>query len=153
MAKPALDQAKRPYIGLELKEISGGAEIEYIERLKTEWVRLDRTVGTDKRIVRIAQHVAEHSDRYLEVLDGKAIVVCMSRRICVGLYNNAIIRLRPKSHSDADDEGVSKVVMAGSAAHPPEWQPHIRNEARWERLAAWFRDPNDPLKLVTVREM
>ena len=152
MAKLALDEAERPYIDPEFDEITEGEEIERKEQLKTKWAQLERIVGTEKRIALIARDILDHFDRRLEVLDGKAMVVCMSRRICVDLYN-AIIRLRPEWHSDADDEGVIKVVMTGSAADPLEWQPHIRNKARRKRLAERFRNPNDPLKMVIVRDM
>jgi type I restriction enzyme R subunit len=93
-----------------------------------------------------------HFERRLEAMDGKAMVVCMSRRICVDLYN-AIIRLRPDWHDDDDDKGIIKIVMTGSAADPAEWQPHIRNKARREELAKRFKDPSDLFKIVIVRDM
>jgi type I restriction enzyme R subunit len=86
------------------------------------------------------------------VWDGKAMIVCMSRRICVELYNE-IVRLRPEWHHEDDDKGVIKVVMTGSASDPPEWQPHIRNKERREFLANRFRNPKDPFKIVIVRDM
>jgi len=94
----------------------------------------------------------EHFDRRLEAMDGKAMVVCMSRRICVALYR-AIVALRPGWHHPEDDQGVIKVVMTGSAADPADWQPHIRNKQRREVLATRFRDPNDPFRVVLVRDM
>jgi type I restriction enzyme R subunit len=86
------------------------------------------------------------------VWDGKAMIVCMSRRICVELYKE-IVRLRPEWHHEDDDKGVIKVVMTGSASDPPEWQPHIRNKERREFLANRFRNPKDPFKIVIVRDM
>jgi type I restriction enzyme R subunit len=80
------------------------------------------------------------------------MIVCMSRRICVELYNE-IVRLRPEWHHEDDDKGVIKVVMTGSASDPPEWQPHIRNKERREFLANRFRNPKDPFKIVIVRDM
>jgi type I restriction enzyme R subunit len=80
------------------------------------------------------------------------MIVCMSRRICVELYNE-IVRLRPEWHHEHDDKGVIKVVMTGSASDPPEWQPHIRNKERWEFLANRFRNPKDPFKIVIVPDM
>jgi type I restriction enzyme R subunit len=85
-------------------------------------------------------------------MDGKAMIVCMSRRICVELYA-ALVKLRPGWHDDADDKGVIKVVMTGSASDPVEWQPHIRNKPRREDLAKRYKDSADPLKLVIVRDM
>ncbi|MCX7652570.1 MAG: DUF3387 domain-containing protein, partial [Bacteroidia bacterium] len=83
---------------------------------------------------------------------GKGMVVCMSRRICVELYRE-IVKLRPAWHDDDDTRGVIKVVMTGSPSDPPDWQPHIRDKRRRELLANRFRDPNDPLRLVLVRDM
>ena len=93
-----------------------------------------------------------HFGQRLEALEGKAMVVCMSRRICIDLYRE-LARLRPDWHDDDDDRGSIKVVMTGSASDPPEWQPHIRNKARREALANRFRDPADPLQVVLVRDM
>ncbi len=100
----------------------------------------------------MARDIVEHFERRLEAMDGKAMVVCMSRRICVDLYND-IVRLRPGWHHQDDDKGTVKVVMTGSAADPPDWQPHIRNKERREFLARRFRDPDDPFKLAIVRDM
>ena len=85
-------------------------------------------------------------------LDGKAMVVCMSRRICVALYNE-IIKLRPDWHSDDDNAGRVKIVMTGAASDPPQWQPHIGNKSRRDLLAKRARKPDDPLQLVIVRDM
>lgn len=76
----------------------------------------------------------------------------MSRRICVEMYN-AIVKLRPDWHSDDDDKGVVKIVMSGSASDTPEWQPHILSKPRREALAKRFKDPEDPMKVVIVRDM
>ncbi len=96
----------------------------------------------------------QHFEDRVAALDGKAMIVCMSRRICVALYD-AIVKLRPDWHSDDDDAGAIKVVMTGAASDPPAWQPHIgkRPKARRELLAKRAKDPNDPLKLVIVRDM
>jgi hypothetical protein len=93
-----------------------------------------------------AQDMVGHFEQRLQALDGKAKVVCVSRRICVDLYNE-IVRLRPAWHHEDDDKGVIKVVMTGSASGPPEWQPHIRNKERREFLANRFRNPADPFKM------
>ncbi len=83
---------------------------------------------------RIAGDIVDHFEQRLEVLEGKAMVVCMSRRICVDLYNE-LVRLRPDWQDDADAGGSIKVVMTGSASDPPEWQQHVRNKTRREALA------------------
>jgi type I restriction enzyme R subunit len=85
-------------------------------------------------------------------MDGKAMIVCMSRRICVELYK-AIVSIRPDWHHEDDDKGMIKIVMTGSASDPPEWQAHIRNKVRREELAQRFKDPRDPFKIVIVRDM
>ena len=88
----------------------------------------------------------------METLQGKAMIVCMSRRICIDLYRQ-LVNLRPDWHSDEDEKGVIKVVMTGSASDPPDWQQHIRNKARRETLAKRFRDADDSLQIVLVRDM
>jgi type I restriction enzyme R subunit len=127
-------------------------EIERKERLKTKWAQLEAVVGAEKRLKLIARDIVEHFERRLEALEGKAMIVCMSRRICVELYNE-IVRLRPEWHHEDDDKGQIKVVMTGSAADPTDWQPHIRNKPRREALTNRFRDPRDPFRIVIVRDM
>lgn len=152
LAKLALDESERPRIDPDFEEVTEGEELERKEQLKTKWAQLEAIVGAQRRLQLIAQDIVEHFERRLEVLEGKAMVVCMSRRICVELYNQ-IVQLRPDWHDDDDAQGKIKVVMTGSASDPPEWQPHIRNKARREALANRFRDPNDPLQIVIVRDM
>ena len=152
LAKLDLPEELKPRIDEEFEEVTEGEEVERKERLKTKWAQLEAVVGAEERIRLVAQDIVEHFERRLEALDGKAMVVCMSRRICVELYNE-IVRLRPEWHDDADDRGQVKVVMTGSASDPPDWQPHIRNKQRREFLAKRFRDPSDSFKLVIVRDM
>ena len=85
-------------------------------------------------------------------MDGKALIVCMSRRICIDLYRE-LARLQPDWHHEDDQQGRIKVVMTGSASDPSDWQPHIRNKKRRELLAKRFRDPGDPLQVAIVRDM
>ncbi len=152
LAKLELSEFERPRLDAEFEEVTEGEEIEHKEKLKTKWAQLEALVGTEKRLKLIAQDLVNHFERRLEAMDGKAMVVCMSRRICVDLYN-AIVAIRPNWHHDDDDKGVIKVVMTGSASDPLDWQPHIRNKARREALAKRFKDPNDPFKIVIVRDM
>ena len=152
LAKLDLPEEEKPKVDEEFEEVTEGEEVERKERLKTKWARLEAVVGAEKRLRLIAQDIVNHFEQRLQALDGKAMVVCMSRRICVELYNE-IVRLRPEWHHEDDDKGVIKVVMTGSASDPPEWQPHIRNKDRREFLARRFRDPNDPFKIVIVRDM
>ncbi len=152
LAKLALDEAERPKIDPEFEEVTEGEEVDRKEKLKTKWAQLEAVVGTEKRLRIVAQDIVAHFDQRLEAMDGKAMVVCMSRRICVELYRE-IVKLRPQWENENDEQGAIKVVMTGSASDPVDWQPHIRNKPRREAMANRFRDPSDPLKMVLVRDM
>ncbi len=152
LARLALDEHEKPHIDPGFEEATEGEEVDRREKLKTKWAQLEAIVGAEKRIALVAQDVVEHFDRRLEAMDGKAMVVCMSRRICIDLYRE-LVRLRPDWHDDSDTSGALKIVMTGSASDPPDWQAHIRNKARREELAKRFRDPADPLRMVLVRDM
>ncbi|HOK98627.1 MAG TPA: type I restriction endonuclease subunit R [Bacteroidales bacterium] len=152
LIKLELDEAFRVKLDEEFEEVTEGEEVEHKERLKTKWAQLEALVGAEKRIKLVAQDLVNHFERRLEVMDGKAMVVCMSRRICIDLYN-AIIAIRPDWHHTDDDKGNIKIVMTGSATDPVEWQLHIRNKQRREELARRFKDPSDPFRIVIVRDM
>ncbi len=152
LAKLELSEAERPKVDAEFDEATEGEELEHKEQLKTRWAQLEAIVGADKRIKVIAQDMVTHFEQRQSVIDGKAMIVCMSRRICVDLYN-ALIALQPAWHSDDDTQGVLKVVMTGSAADGEAWQRHIRNKPRREAIAKRFKDPTDPFKIVIVRDM
>jgi type I restriction enzyme R subunit len=152
LAKLMLDEAEKPKLDPEFEEVTESEEVTQRERLKTKWAALEALVGTEKRLNLIAQDMVNHFENRLEAMDGKAMIVCMSRRICVDLYN-AIVAIRPDWHSNNDDQGIIKVVMTGSASDKEEMQPHIRNKPRREELANRFRDENDPFKIVIVRDM
>ena len=151
LARLALDEREKPRIDPGFEEATEGEEIDSREKLKTKWAQLEAVVGTEKRIALVAKDIIDHFEKRLEAMDGKAMVVCMSRRICIDLYHE-LVSLRPNWEGD-DDSGALKVVMTGAASDPPEWQPHIRNKARREALAKRFRDPSDPLRVVLVRDM
>ena len=152
LAKLALDERERPRIDPDFEEATEGEEIERKEKLKTRWAQLEAVVGAERRVKQIAEDIVTHFEQRLDVLDGKAMMVCMSRRICIDLYRE-LVRLRPDWHHDDDAKGSMKVVMTGAASDPVDWQPHIRNKPRREGLAKRFRDPNDPLQIVLVRDM
>ncbi len=152
LAKLSLDEIERPRIDPEFEEATEGEEVQRKEKLKTRWAQLEAIVGTEKRLGLIAQDIVDHFEKRLEALTGKAMVVCMSRRICVELYRE-LARLRPDWHHDDDRKGRLKVVMTGSASDPLDWQPHIRNKPRREALANRFRDAGDELQMVLVRDM
>ena len=152
LAKLALDESERPKIDPEFEEATEGEEVERKEKLKTKWAQLEAIVGSGKRLSLVARDIVSHFEDRTEAMDGKAMVVCMSRRICVALYRE-LVRLRPDWHHEDDGKGTLKVVMTGAASDPPDWQPLIRNKARREALAKRFRNADDPLQIVLVRDM
>ena len=152
LARLALDEGERPRIDPGFEEATEGEEVARKEKLKTKWAQLEAVVGTEKRLRLVAQDIVDHFESRREALEGKAMVVCMSRRICADLYRE-LTRLRPNWHDEDDERGRLKVVMTGSASDPTEWQQHIRNKKRRERLARRFRDASDPLDIVLVRDM
>jgi type I restriction enzyme R subunit len=160
ISKLSLNAAAMPKIDEEFEEITEGEELTKKERLKTKWAALEALVGDPKRIALIAADLVTHFEKRVEAMDGKAMIVCMSRRICVDLYNT-LIALRPAWASAKDDEAetekgkdcVVKVVMTGSADDGPAWQPHIRNKEKRRTLANRFKDSRDPFRIVIVRDM
>ena len=152
LAKLDLDEAERPRIDPEFEEVTEAEEPTRQERLKTKWAQLEAVIGAEKRLAVVAKDIVEHFESRTAALDGKAMVVCMSRRICVDLYRQ-LIRLRPDWSDENDDRGALKIVMTGQASDPTDWQAHIGNKARRELLAKRFRDPADSLRIVLVRDM
>ena len=152
LAKLTLDEGAHALIDDEFEEATEGEEVERKERLKTRWAQLEAIVGAEQRVTLVAEDIVEHFEQRLDAIEGKAMVVCMSRRICIDLYRE-LVRLRPDWEHADDDKGAIKVVMTGSASDPPDWQPHIRNKARRETLAKRFRDAGDSLQIVLVRDM
>lgn len=152
LAKLELKEEEKPCIDAEFEEVTEGEELQKKEKLKTKWAALEVLVGSEKRLGLIARDLVTHFDNRLSILEGKAMVVCMSRRICIELYRE-IIKLRPEWHSDDDALGSLKIVMTGSASDPPEWQGHIRSKCRREQLAKRFKSPEDPFRIVIVRDM
>jgi type I restriction enzyme, R subunit len=152
LAKLELKESERPKIDPDFEEATEGEEIQRKEKLKSRWAQLEAVVGSENRIKLISRDLVEHFENRLATMDGKAMVVVMSRRIAVELYRE-LIALRPAWHGEGDEHGVLKVVMTGSASDPIDWQPHIRNKLRREALAARFRDTTDPFQIVIVRDM
>ena len=152
LARLALNENEKPNIDTGFEEATEGEEIERKEKLKTRWAQLEAIVGSEKRVTLIAQDIVEHFESRLEVMDGKAMIVCMSRRICIDLYRE-LARLQPGWEHEDDSKGQIKIVMTGSASDPSHWQPHIRNKPRREALSKRFRDAGDPLRVVLVRDM
>ena len=151
LAKLALDESERPAIDPDFEDATEGEEVGRKEKLKTKWAQLEAIVGTEKRVKLIARDIVTHFEQRLEALDGKAMIVCMSRRICIELYRE-LARLRPAWHQGEDDKGQIKVVMTGSASDPPAWQPHIRTKSQREALAKRFRCQNRAVEAAQVIE-
>ena len=152
LARIALDEAEKPKLDDEFEEVTEGQELEKKEKYKTKWARLEAMVGAEKRVNLVAKDIVDHVERRFEALEGKAMIVGMSRRICVDLYK-AIMKLRPQWHDPDDAKGRLKVVMTGAASDPPPFQPHVRTKAARDALAKRFKNPDDPLKIVIVRDM
>ena len=152
LAKIDLKPEERPKIDPNFAEVTEDAEESTKESLRRKWAQIEAMVGTDKRIGLVAEDLVKHWEARYAAMEGKAMVVCMSRRICVELYR-AIQKLRPDWHNDDDDKGVMKIVMSGSASDALDWQKHIRSKARREELAKAFKNPKKPFRIVIVRDM
>ncbi|MEQ9380038.1 MAG: type I restriction endonuclease subunit R [Pirellulales bacterium] len=152
LARLEFTEKERPKIDEEFDEVTEGEEQTAKEKLKTKWAALEALVGSEKRINLVAQDIVKHWEERLAAMDGKALIVCMSRRICVELYM-ALIALRPDWHGDKNEEGSLKIVMTGQASDPVAWQQHIRPKRGREEMAKRFKKADDPLKLVIVRDM
>jgi type I restriction enzyme, R subunit len=152
LAKLDLPESEKPRVDSEFEEVTEGEETSLKEKIKSKWAALEALVGTEKRLSIVAGDLVEHFERRTEALEGKAMIVCMSRRIAVDLFEE-LVRLRPQWRGATDAEGALKVLMTGSASDPLPWQPHIRSKTRREVLARRFRDPDDQFRIVIVRDM
>ena len=154
LARIELDEDEKPKIDAEIADLTEDEAESEQERLKRKWASVEALVGSEKRLALVAADLVKHFEERVAALDGKAMIVCMSRRIAVALYDE-IIKIRPHWHSNEDDAGTIKVVMTGAASDPPAWQAHIgkRPKARRELQAKRAKDPKDALKLVIVRDM
>ena len=152
LAKLSLDEGERPSIDEDFENITEDEETEQREYIKAKWAQLEAVVGSKKRLKLVARDIIDHLERRCQTLEGKAMIVCMSRRICVDLYRE-LVGLRPEWHDESDEGGTIKVIMTGPASDPPDWQKHIRNKSRRETLANRFRRADDPFRIVLVRDM
>lgn len=152
LAKINLKEEEKPRVDAEFEELTEGEELTSSQQLKAKWARLEAIVGNEHRLQLIAADIVKHFEERNAILDGKAMIVCMSRRICVELYNE-IVKIRPDWHSDDDTEGAIKVVMTGSSSDPLSFQPHVRNKPKRKALGERLKDPKDKLKIAIVRDM
>ena len=152
LAQLELKEEERPKIDPEFEEATEGEEVQNKEKLKSKWARLEAIVGSEKRVKQIAKDIVNHFEERIKTLEGKGMIVCMSRRIAIELHNE-IIKLKPEWYHKDDDKGFLKVIMTGSASDPVEWQEHIRNKQKRRGLGDRMKDPSDSLKLAIVRDM
>lgn len=152
LAKLNLDEKERPKVDPDFEEATENEEVERKEKLKSKWARLEAIVGSEKRIKNVAKDLVDHFDKRSEVIEGKAMIVCMSRRICVELYKE-ITKLKPNWHGNEDKKGIIKVVMTGSAEDSVDWQQHIRNKDKRKELADRFKNQDDIFQIAIVRDM
>ena len=162
ISKLSLNAAELPKLDAEFEGIipQSRDEEEFRQKMIAKWAALEALVGDPKRIALVAADLVAHFEKRVEAMDGKAMIVCMSRRIAVDL-SNALIALRPDWASAKDDDAeaekgkacVVKVVMTGSADDGPDWQPHIRSKDKRRKLANRFKDAKDPFRIVIVRDM
>ncbi len=147
-----IDAKMRATIDKDFDELTKGEELTRKEELKGKWAQAEAIVGNAKRIKRIAEDIVEHFENRLSAMDGKGMVVTMSRRIAVELHD-AIVEIRPEWYGNDDKEGFLKVVMSGSATDEVAWQKHIRNKEKRKALAEHMKKTDSPLKLVIVCDM
>lgn len=152
LAKIKLKEEEIPRVDSDFEELTETEELTSQQKLKAKWARLEAIVGNQHRLSLIAADIVAHFEARNAILDGKAMIVCMSRRICVDLYDE-IIKIRPEWHSNEDAEGAIKVVMTGSSSDPLNFQPHVRNKQKRKALGERLKDPKDSLKLAIVRDM
>jgi type I restriction enzyme R subunit len=152
LAKVSLDEDLESELDDLADEITERVEESEASRAKSRWARLEAIVGASDRLDLIAADIVDHWEKRRSELFGKAMIVTMSRRIAVVLYNK-IVALRPDWHSDDPKAGKIKVVMTGSAADPASLQPHIYPKDVRRDLKLRAKDVNDPLELVIVRDM
>lgn len=152
LAKLALKSEEIPQIDAEVDELAEDEEENQQSKLKTRWAALEKVVGAEPRIARVAADLVDHFEERNKAQTGKAMVVAMSREICVHLYNE-IIKLRPDWHDADPEQGSIKIVMTGSASDKALLRPHLYAQQVKKRLEKRFKDPKDPLRLVIVRDM
>ncbi|BDC81054.1 MULTISPECIES: type I restriction endonuclease subunit R [Aeromonas] len=152
LAKLSLNNEELPHIDDEVDELAEDEEESEQAKLKSRWAALEKVVGSKPRIERVAADLVAHFEERNQAQHGKAMVVAMSREICVHLYD-AIVALRPDWHDPDPDKGAIKIVMTGSASDKALLRPHIHATQVKKRLEKRFKDPSDPLKLVIVRDM
>jgi type I restriction enzyme R subunit len=152
LAKINFDEDEKVKLDEEFEELTEGEELTQRQKFKAKWARMEAIVGNENRLEKIAEDLVKHFEARSSVLEGKGLIVAMSRRICVDLYNQ-IVKIRSNWHSEDDADGIIKVIMTGNATDNADWQQHIRNKQRRKAIGERLKDVKDKLKLVIVRDM
>lgn len=152
LAKIELSEADQKLLDERVEEVTEDDELTERQKRFAKWASKEAVVGSEQRLKQVALDLVNHFENRTSAAEGKGMIVCMSRRICVALHNE-IIKIRPHWHDTADDKGTIKVIMTGSASDELDWQEHIRNKPRRKAIGDRLKDPKDPLKLVIVRDM
>ena len=152
LAKIELSAADQKILDERVEEVTEDDELTDRQKRFAKWAGKEAVVGSASRLKQVAADLVQHFEQRLSAADGKGMIVCMSRRICVELHKE-IIKLRPDWYNPDDDKGAIKIVMTGSASDPLDWQEHIRNKERRKAIGNRLKDPKDPLKLLIVRDM
>ena len=153
LARLDINRAEIDQLSDQVEEVVEGEEdLALRESTKSKWAALEKLVGAAPRLKEVAEDLVAHFEGRIELLDGKAMIVCMSREICVNLYN-AITEVKPEWHSEEPKEGAIKVIMTGSASDNELLRPHIYTKQTRKELEKRFKDPQDEMKLVIVRDM
>jgi len=152
LARIELSDTDRTVLDEQVEEVTEDDELTERQKRFARWASKEAVVGSAARLKQVAADMINHFEQRLSAAKGKAMVVCMSRRICVALHRE-IIKLRPDWYHADDDKGAIKVIMTGSASDPLDWQEHIRNKPRRKAIGDRLKDPKDPLKMVIVRDM
>ncbi|MFZ3079265.1 MAG: type I restriction endonuclease subunit R [Bellilinea sp.] len=152
LAKIELSEADQQILDERVEEITEDDELTEKQKRFARWTGKEAVVGSTNRLKQVAADIVNHFEQRISAADGKGMIVCMSRRICVALHQE-IIALRPEWYHPDDDKGVIKIVMTGSSSDPLDWQEHIRNKERRKAIGNRLKDPQDALKLVIVRDM
>lgn len=152
LAKIALSEEDQKTLDERVEEITEDEELTDRQKRFARWTGKEAVVGSEDRLRQVAADIIHHFEQRTSAAEGKGMIVCMSRRICVALHDE-IIRLRPEWYSPDDDKGAIKIVMTGSSSDPLDWQEHIRNKERRKLIGNRLKDPNNDLKLLIVRDM
>jgi type I restriction enzyme R subunit len=152
LAKIELSEGDQKLLDERVEEVTEDDELTEKQKRFAKWASKEAIVGSEQRLKQVALDLVNHFENRISAAEGKGMIVCMSRRICVALHNE-IIKLRPHWLDNSDDKGSIKVIMTGSASDPLDWQEHIRNKPRRKAIGDRLKDPKDPLKLVIVRDM